>query len=809
MNKDENLQPANLQPLAANELRWQCDVDNLPFQTTSDLSSETKVVGQSTAREALEFGLLCLAPGQNVYVRGQRGTGRKKLVLELLNQLQPECTSLHDFCYVQNFEHPDRPRLIRLSAGMGVEFRQAMNDFATFVEDELGKALDSDPYASRRESIQQKTRDEIGKLTDPFEKELLADNMQMIDVGEGPTSQKLIVPVVEGQPIAPEQLRHQVAEKKINQSVLDAFEAKLPKHEKRIVEIRRQANELVRQAAIDIRELNESAIRELTLSHVERILDGHSSENAVDNVKVFVNEVIDHLVDLLAAGPPDPQEASDLKELYGVNIVHCHEKDAKRRPVIEECRPSLMNLLGTVEPQWGPQGMAISDYRGIRSGALLRADQGYLIIDADDLLSESGAWRALTRTLRTGNLEIVPPEAGFLSRQVITQPEAIKISVRVILIGDVGTFYQLDQVDPDFAELFKVLADFDSELVRDDHGVMQYAQTIAQLATAESLPDFDRSAIAALAEHGARIVSRGKKLTARFGRIADIAREAAFLAKEDDVNREHVEQAIQRTKARASLPSIKFQELVENETILVQTTGHVTGQINGLAVMKSGPLTYGFPARITASIGAGNAGLIDIEGQAQMSGAIHTKGFHILGGLLRNLLQTKHPLCFSASLAFEQSYGGIDGDSASGAEIVCLLSALTGMPIRQEMAMTGAIDQRGNLEAIGGVNEKIEGFFDACEHFGLTGEQGVVIPASNAGDLMLRKDVVDASRAGKFHVYAVDNIFDAIELMTGAEAGQIDSNGNYPVDSLLAIAQSRAGEFWKMTHSNPNVGWKA
>ena len=235
----------------------------------------------------------------------------------------------------------------------------------------------------------------------------------------------------------------------------------------------------------------------------------------------------------------------------------------------------------------------------------------------------------------------------------------------------------------------------------------------------------------------------------------------------------------------------------------------IRDRINGLAVMKSGPLTYGFPARITASIGAGNAGLIDIEGQAQMSGAIHTKGFHILGGLLRNLLQTKHPLCFSASLAFEQSYGGIDGDSASGAEIVCLLSALTGMPIRQEMAMTGAIDQRGNLEAIGGVNEKIEGFFDACEHFGLTGEQGVVIPASNAGDLMLRKDVVDASRAGKFHVYAVDNIFDAIELMTGAEAGQIDSNGNYPVDSLLAIAQSRAGEFWKMTHSNPNVGWKA
>jgi ATP-dependent Lon protease len=805
MNKDETLEPSDLPPLSANELRWKCDTDNLSFDSTDDLDTDAGIVGQATAREALEFGLLCLAPGQNVYVRGQRGTGRRQLVLEMLDKLKPECESLHDFCYVQNFDHPDRPRLITLPAGHGNDFRAAMNDFATFVEDELGKALDSDPYYSKRETIQQAARDNISKLTEPFEQELLADSMQMVNVGEGPAAQKLIVPVVEGQPVPPEQLRQQVAENKIDASVLDAFEARLPEHEKRIAEIRRQANEEITQAAIKIRDVNESAIRELTSPRIEQILKDYSS----DNVKIFIDEIIDHLVEMLSHGPPDEQHAIDLKELYGVNVIHSHEKNAKRRPIIEECTPSLINLLGTVEPKWGPQGMSISDYRGIRTGSLLQADQGYLIMDVGDLLSEPGAWRALTRTLRTGNLEIVPPEVGFLSRQVITQPEAIQVSVRVILIGDVGTFYQLDQVDPDFAELFKVLADFDSELDRDDHGVMQYAQAIAQLAKSESLPAFDRSAVGALAEHGARIVARGEKLTARFGRIADIAREAAFLAKEGPVEGQHVEDAVRRTKARASLPSVKFQQMVESGTLLVQTSGFVVGQINGLAVMRSGPLTYGFPARITASIGPGNAGLIDIEGQAQMSGAIHTKGFHILGGLLRNLLKTKHPLCFSASLAFEQSYGGIDGDSASGAEIVCLLSALTGIPIKQEMAMTGAVDQRGRFQAIGGVNEKIEGFFDACQFFGLTGDQGVVIPASNAGDLMLRQDVVDAAKAGKFHVYAVDSIFDAIELMTGAEAGEIDSNGNYPVDSLLAIAQSRAGEFWKMTHSNPNAGWKA
>ncbi len=801
---DNNLDPSDLQPLSANELRWKCDVENLPFETTEDLKSNARVVGQPTAREALEFGLLCLAPGQNVYVRGQRGTGRRKLVLELLSQLRPECDKLCDFCYVQNFDHPDRPRLIKLPAGAGNDFRVAMNGFATFVEDELGKALDGEPYYTRRETIQQATRDSIAKLTEPFEHELQADSMKMVNIGEGPSAQKLIVPVVDGEPIAPEDLRHQVAENKIDASVLDDFEARLPLHEKRIAEIHRQANDEINQAAMKIRELNESAIRELTSPLIEPILKNYSSEN----VKVFLEEITDHLVEMLSHGPPDDQNAIDLKELYGVNVIHSHEKNSRRRPVIEERCPSLINLLGTVEPKWGPNGMSISDYRGIRSGSLLRADQGYLIMDIGDLLSEPGAWRALTRTLRTGNLEIVPPEVGFLSRQVITQPEAIQVSVRVILIGDVETFYQLDQADPDFAELFKVLADFDSELVRDDHGIMQYAHAIAQLTDDESLPAFDCSAIGALAEHGARIASRNEKLTARFGRIADIAREAAFLAQHDPVSSSHIQDAVRRTKARASLPSVKFQEMVENQTILVQTSGDVVGQINGLAVMRSGPLTYGFPARITASIGAGNAGLIDIEGQAQMSGAIHTKGFHILGGLLRNLLQTKHPLCFSASLAFEQSYGGIDGDSASGAEIVCLLSALTGVPIRQEMAMTGAIDQRGNLEAIGGVNEKIEGFFDACQHFGLTGEQGVVAPAANAGDLMLRQDVVEASRAGKFHVYSVDSIFDAMELMTGATAGRVDSNGNYPVDSLLSIAQSRASEFWKMTHSNPNAGWK-
>jgi predicted ATP-dependent protease len=369
------------------------------------------------------------------------------------------------------------------------------------------------------------------------------------------------------------------------------------------------------------------------------------------------------------------------------------------------------------------------------------------------------------RTLRIGRLEIVPSEINWMRPDGMVQPEPIDISVRVILVGDAGIYYQLDHGDPDFRDLFKVLADFDSEIDRSDDNVRAYAAIVARLAQDEG--------VAALAEHGARIAARGGKLTARFGRISDIAREASFLAVKthrDCVHDEQVKEAVARTKERAGLPSRRFQELIQSRTILLETDGRVVGQINGLAVINAGPLTYGFPARITATIGPGSAGLINIEGRAQMSGSIHTKGFHILGGLLRHLLQTSHPLAFSASIAFEQSYGGIDGDSASGAEICCLLSALTELPIKQGFAMTG--------------------------------EQGVIIPKSNAGDLMLREDVVAACARGGFHIHAVETIHEAIDILTGVPAGErVDHE--FPEGTVLRKAVERAEEFWRRTLQSP------
>ncbi len=789
--------------LAPAKLRWKCDESILKFDSTAEVNPASKIIGQDSAREALEFGLLCNAPGQNIYVRGSRGTGRLTMVMRLIKELSPTTNGKRDYAYVHNFKHSDRPRLIALGPGLAREFKQRISELAKFIDDGLVRSLDTEPVASKRLEMKQAAQSMIAEISGPLEKDLAENNMALISVQQGPVTAPVIVPLVEGAPIPPDTFMEMVKSGTADKEQLEKFKQNYPEFQKRLADVGKLVNEAWRSAAMEIDSFNQQAARNILEGPVNAILQQFGSGKGV---REFIDDIIDDAVTNRLNEKEAEDDNDDLTELYGVNVVLTHSV-SNSRPVVEEATPNAMNLLGTVEQKAGPGGVATSDYRGIRAGAILNADQGYLILNAEDLLGEPGAYQSLMRTLRTGRLEIIPQESSWMRPYIVVQPEPIEIQVRVILIGDVSTWYKLDHYDADFRELFKVLADFDDELPRDESGVMQYAAVLSHLAESESLPHFERSAVAALAEHGARVVARGDKLTARFGRIADIAREAAFLAsqgiKASLVTGENVYEAVRRTKKRASLPSKKFQDLIDNETIIVKTDGRVVGQINGLAVMHSGPLTYGFPSRITSAIGPGRAGLVNIEGTARMSGAIHTKGFHILGGLLINLLKLPHPLAFSATLAFEQSYGGIDGDSASGAEIVCLLSALTGIPVRQDLAMTGAIDQHGNVEAIGGANEKIEGFFDVCNFRGLNGHQGVVIPKANAPDLMLRREIVDACRQNKFSVYAVDSIEQALEMMTGVPAGEF-IGGSFAEGTLLNLAVRRAGEYWRQSLASPD-----
>ncbi len=783
--------------LTHQQLRWICDPNQFDFETTADLELSDSIIGQDRAREALMFGIECLAPGQNVFVRGVRGTGRITLVRQLLKQVQPTTDKKCDRAYVNNFFSPDRPRLLTLPAGQAPLFKTRVAELAEFIQNGLRQALDSEPHLSRRERVRSELQQGVRNISEPLEKTLEANGLALVTISQGPVNSTAIFPVIDGEPLSPEQLSVLISQGKASPETLANYEAKLPGFQIELDRVSREMATAFRAAKKRIEKMKQDAARVLLNEVTNAILADFPSAS----VEVFIQELVK---DVLENRLNAESEEAPLAELYGVNVVLTHPP-GNLSPIVEEIVPNLINLLGTVELTFSGDS-ASSDFRGIRGGAILNADSGYLILDAEDLMAEPGAYRALTRTLRTKQLEIVPPEIGWLRANAMVQPEPIPVNLRVILVGDVGTFYQLDYYDPDFRELFKVLADFEDQVPRNAESLRHYAVVIGQLAMAEDLLPFDRTAVAALVEHGSRIVARHEKLTARFGRIADIAREAAFVAGKENspvVTANHVRETIRRTRYRASLPSRRFQELVENRTILLETQGLRVGQINGLAVIHSGPLTYGFPSRITASIGPGTAGLINIEGNAKMSGAIHTKGFHILGGLLRNLLQTHHPLSFSASITFEQSYGGIDGDSASGAELVCLLSALTDIPLRQSLAMTGAIDQLGSIQAIGGVNEKIEGFFDACSHAGLTGDQGVVIPRANAGDLMLRHDVQKAAEEGRFHVYAVDTIYEAIELFTGTPTSQA-THGQYASESLLGIAVDRAREFWEKTLAAPN-----
>jgi predicted ATP-dependent protease len=790
-----------IEPLSADQLRWKCDPDSLPFETTAEVEPLMGVVGQESAVAAIQFGLECPAAGQNIFVRGLAGTGRMRLVRRLLEELQPECELKQDRCYVHNFADGSRPRLISLPAGRSRAFRRSMHEFAEFVRDGLAEALSADAIKARREAIERLGTERVEEITDPFEKALKEANLALVSVQLGAIAQTAIFPVVDGKPVPPEEYDNLRSTGKVSDEDHDALEANQEKFQRELEGITNSVRKLRRRTARAVHSVMEGTARSIMDEIARDILNEFPGED----VRRFLSEVIDDVGENRLVRRED--EPFDPIRLYGVNIVVEHDED-QACPIVVDNTPTLTNLLGTIDREWSPRGPGMSDYSMIRGGSLLSADGGYLIIEARDVLGEPAAWKYLMRTLRTGELEIVPAELGAMYWGPSLKPEPIPMRVRVILIGDAQLYYLLDAYDPDFANLFKVLADFETEVPRDPEGVSQYAGTIARIAASEGLPQFDKTAVAALLEHGARIAARPGKVSTRAGRIVDIGREAAFLAKQDGaefVHAEHVVDAVRRTKQRAELPSKRFRELMRDGTIKVQTDGEVVGQINGLAVIQAGMLTYGFPARITSSIGAGTAGIINIEGQASLSGSIHTKGFHILGGLLRHLLRLDHPLTFSASLAFEQSYGGIDGDSASCAEICCLLSALTNVPIRQGIAITGAIDQIGHVEAIGGVNEKIEGFFDICVDSGFTGKQGVIIPRANAGDLMLRADVVQACRDGNFCIWAVDTVHEALEILTGREAGQPDEDGNYPEDSLLASAVQKATEYWVMSLQSPRT----
>lgn len=785
--------------LSTDAVRWRCPPEWLPFKTTAEVTPASGVVGQDDAVAALQFGLEIDAPGQNIYVRGLTGTGRVSLVEQLLHNAQRPCAPSADRCYVHNFDSPDRPALLTLPRGRARAFQARLDALIEFIAQQLAPALNADTVRARRTALNDGVQSELRDLGKPFEEELQRNNLALVPIQVGEVVQPAILPVIDGKPVPLQKLEELAAAGQITVAEVQAVHGRIAEFAAKLEDVGHKTQEIQARHRDALRDLYQGEARRLVDYHIVEI------EKAFPQpaVAAFLSDLSDDLVEkrLMTLA-----EDTSFTRLYRVNPILPHA-DGAPCPVVVETAPTMQNLLGNVDREFVPGGAFRSDHLMVHAGSLLRADGGYLVLQVRDVLAEPGAWKILLRTLRTGLLEVIPPELTYLSSGPMLKPEAVPINVKVILIGDPGLYIALDQTDPDFRYLFKVLADFDASIPRDANGVAYYAGILARIAGKEELPPLHATAVAAVAEQGARIAGQGARLTTRFGRLSDIVREAAHLAKKANaatVTGDHVIDAVQRGRRRADLPARRFRGMISEGTIRIQTSGETVGQINGLAVIGTGPLTYGFPSRITATIGPGTAGAVNIEREAELSGAIHTKGFYILGGLLRHLLLTEHPLAFSASIAFEQSYGGIDGDSASGAEMCCLLSALTGVPLRQDLAMTGAIDQHGHIQPVGATTEKVEGFFATCEDAGLTGTQGVIVPRANAADLMLNHQVVAAVDAGKFHVYAVDTIHDALSILTGYEVGTADADGNYPDGTLLQIAEARAYDYWRMATVKPD-----
>lgn len=776
--------------LDAEQLAWHIDNNELPFNTTKDIKPATTMYGHETAKSALIYAIECRGKGLNTYVRGLSGSGRKTLVKQVFNEIKPKARVQRDFCYVHNFSHPNAPRLIILDAGYGTLLRRMLSAFSDYVSNDLPKTLNSNHIRSAHKHIEAEANKQVAELYIPFEKKLADLHLGLANIQDDSGTRMIITPVFEGNALSPDDLNALVEQGKLPPETPKLMEQQMPNLQAELHQIAIQANEVAESSFVEMRQLNSNFARTQLRGHLDSIRK--KFEHAALNV--YLDEIVE---DFVGNQLHNQQNQVDLAQLYSVNILNTAFSDDKA-PVITERAPTLTNLLGTVENEG-----KLPPHQSFSAGSLVKADGGFLVVEADDTLAESGAWSAIIRTLHTGKLSFFFDDKSN-GRPAVIQPEPIPLDIKVILIGSHRSFYELSAYDVEFDDQFKVLADLDTDLKRHQESYLQYAQIIRKVIDCEDLLHFNRNAIGKLIEYGAKLVGARDKLSARFGRVIDTAREAAYLAKKANakwVDESHIVDAIIAAKQRSFSPAKRFYSLLDNGTIRINTKGLVVGQINGLAVTHAGGVNYGFPARITATIAPGQTGLINIEGQADLSGQIHTKGFQILGGLLRHILSPKHPLSFAASIAFEQSYGGIDGDSASGAEACCLLSALTGVPIKQSLSMTGAIDQFGHIQAIGGVNEKIEGFFDICNSRDLNGKQGVIIPTANVAELMLRDDVVAACADGQFHIYAVEHVLDALAILTSTISckPELLACQPYAAGSLLATATTRAQWFYQQS----------
>jgi len=785
------------------KLRWRCDPTQLTFKCTENLSPLKDFIGQDFAISSLRFGLEVKRPGYNIYVAGLTGTGKTTVVKEHIQRVIKEQADHEgvyqpdDWCYVYNFVDPDRPQIVRLPKGNGRQLATQTAALLQRLREDLGKVFSSDEYRTEKKRIVDEGQARQAAIFEKVETEARSHGfvLQMTPVGP------MAVPVVDGKPMSQqdymalrEDERHVLEEKRM--SLMKLLEASFEKAR----EVDKKTTEAVHQLDLKVGE------RSIHVLFTELLGDLRKHPDIDHYLNQLEKYTLDNLEVFKAAEPPaQPSSNPSTPSIPGdkdpflpfrVNVfVDNSETDG--RPVITESNPTWGNLFGRVERRFLFGGY-LTDHTMLKAGSLSRANGGYLLLDIKDVLTKPGVWDALKRAIRTREVRIEDPFEQFgLIAPVGMRPSPMPMDVKVIVIGDAIIYQLLASLDEEFWELFRVKADFDYEMDRSPENMEAYACFIARCCEEEKLLHFDASGVAKILEYAARAVADQEKLSARFGQMKEIMIESDYWARKSGsslISAEHVRKAADEKIFRHNLIDEKVRELIDRGTIKIDTQGAVVGQVNGLSIYSLGDLVFGRPSRITAKTFLGRSGVVNIEREAQLSGPTHNKGVLILSGYLGWKYAQKKPLSLSASLCFEQSYEGVDGDSASSAELYAILSALSGVPIKQGIAVTGSINQTGEVQAIGSVNHKIEGFFRVCKAKGLTGDQGVIIPAANIRNLMLHEDVTEAAAQGKFHIYAVSTVDEGIELLTGIPAGQRRNDGRFPKGTINYLVDRRLKE---------------
>jgi len=777
--------------IPADKLRWNCDPDLLGFETTVELPDFNDAIGQKRALRSIEFGLGVDGSGFNLYISGETGTGRTSTIDSILSKRAKGEPQPHDWVYVNNFKDSDSAISLDLPAGMGSELAADMKELIEAFRLDIPKALESSEYENKRAELLDSYQSASNELFQGLEKaaEKLGFSLQR---------------TVSGLVIVPQKAGHNYT-----QEEYDALnEKKRQKLEKQGKELTEQLNEVLRQVR-EQEKITKDALaqadRDVGMSCLGHRLDPvREKYGELEKVLRYLDSVQEDILNTLDDFKPQstqPQipgikmpRPEPTFDRYQVNVL-VDNKETDGAPVVFESNPTYNNLFGRIEHVMQYGGVAVTDFTMIRSGALHRANGGYLVIDAREVLINPFVWDSLKRCIRNNEIRIedVLEQYRFMT-MVSLKPEPVQMRAKIVLIGTPWIYYLLFHLDPDYRKFFKVKAEFDSRVVRTPEIMHDYSLFVASHCRAEGLLPFHKSGVAALLEHTARMADDQSKLSSQFMEIADFIREINFWATKADrsiISGDDVRAAAEESLYRVNRIEERMQELYEDGTIMVDTSGAVVGQINGLSVISLGDHTFGRPTRITATVYTGQDGMVNIEREVKLSGPIHDKGVLILTGYLGGTFATERPLSLSASICFEQSYDGIEGDSASSTELYALLSALSGVAIKQGIAVTGSVNQRGIVQAIGGVNHKIEGAFAVCRAQGLTGEQGVMIPKTNERHLMLHEDVVQAVAAGQFHIWSVETIEQGIEILTGTKAGQRDKTGKFPKGSIYQRVDAR------------------